>query len=125
MDQEQGTRDMSSEGSTPETTQVSTNMVINHRQFHETVPTYVTFPDVSFDGFNFHLVFLSSTPVPMDDPSASSTVRVAARLVMPWPTADATARALLDALNAQKPVGLLADMVRQAQAAAEGEDSDE
>ncbi len=123
MDQKQNGGQVRSEEELPETTQVSTNMVINQRQFHDTVPTYVTFPDVSFDGFNFHLVFLTSTPVPMDDPSASSAVRVAARLVMPWPTADATVRALIEALQAQQPVGLLADMVREAQS--RDADSDE
>lgn len=85
-------------------------MTINERQFQEAAPVYVTFPHVSFDGFNFHLVFLSGTPHPIDTDDTPS-VRVSARLVMPPVVADATVRALLSALKNPQPTGILADLM--------------
>lgn len=89
-------------------------MSINQRQFHDTPPVYVTFPHVSFDGFNIHLLFLSGTPNPLDDPTdEDNSVRVTARLVMPYVVADATMRALDTALNNLQPSGILARTISE------------
>lgn len=72
---------------------------IDERQFLATHPVYATVPHVTFDGFNYHLVFFSATPVPITEEGTSQRVTVAARLVLPPVVAEATVTALYDALQ--------------------------
>lgn len=69
---------------------------ISERDFHQNSPQYATFAHASFDGANFHVVFLVTTPTPTDT-KEKTKAEVVARLVLPPPAVVSTIQALQDA----------------------------
>jgi len=81
----------------------SINIQINERQFHNTNPQYATVPHVTFDGVNYHLVFLvtAPSPLPVEHEQRMKTVpaQVVARIVIPPPVVLSTIQALQNAIG--------------------------
>lgn len=88
------------------------DLAINHQQFVSTAPVYVSLSDVSFDGFNYHLVFFSHGPDPVDHDARPNRLGVAARLVMPLPVAEHLWRELGPMLDQPKAHGIFAQLLK-------------
>jgi hypothetical protein len=91
------------------------NISINEKQFHDTPIEYATFPFVSYDGFNFHIVMLSVSPDPTNDTfnqGDPARVRVVSRVALPWPSAEALLRQLSEVLENPIPAGLLGQTIQ-------------
>lgn len=95
---------------------------INQGDFFQVDPKYATFPYVSFDGFNFHLVFLVTTPTPSQS-EEKPQAEVVARLVLPPPTVVATLQALQEAFDNPTPEGIFAPLVSLEDQAVQGSDA--
>lgn len=89
-----------------ETSHIDVNFSISERSFFEMRPTYATFPYVSFDGFNYHLVLFATTPIPVDNQEGPVRAQAVARIVLPPAAAMATLDALRNALASEDVQGI-------------------
>lgn len=95
---------------------------INQGDFFQVDPKYATFPYVSFDGINFHLVFLVTTPTP-SQPQEKMQAEVVARLVLPPPAVVATIQALQEAFANPVAEGIYAPLFSPEDQAGQGSDA--
>lgn len=95
---------------------------ISQSDFFQVDPKYATFPYVSFDGINFHLVFLVTTPTP-SQPQEKTQAEVVARLVLPPPAVVATLQALQEAFSNPVAKGIYAPLFSPEDQAGQGSDT--
>lgn len=103
--------------------QLNVDVSINERDFYQTDPQYATFPYVSFDGINFHVVFLVTTPT-MAEAGQKQRAEVVTRLVMPLPAVLATIEELQKAVSNPVAEGIYAPLYESAKQAADDADTD-
>lgn len=89
--------------------QLQLNVSINQREFAESPVRYATLAHVSYDGVNFHLVFLATTPPPLVgvEPSENVDAQVVARIVLPPTSALTTALLLRDEIEKHPPQAIV------------------